>query len=57
MGGNPAKLIKKRFNDEMIELLLKLQWWDWDEQKIFENLEQLVSASDPKTLRALLKIE
>lgn len=25
-GGNPAKTIKKRFDDEMIELLLKLKW-------------------------------
>lgn len=25
--GNPAKLIRKRFSDELISLLLKLQWW------------------------------
>jgi virginiamycin A acetyltransferase len=42
-GGNPAKLIKKRFEDEKIELLLKLQWWNWDEEKIFNNLEMLTS--------------
>lgn len=41
-GGNPAKLIKKRFNDEKIASLLKLQWWNWDEEKIFDNLEKLV---------------
>lgn len=29
VGGNPAKLIRKRFNDEIIERLLKLQWWDY----------------------------
>lgn len=42
-GGNPAKFIKKRFNDEKIEFLLKLQWWNWDEEKIFSNLEILTS--------------
>lgn len=42
-GGNPAKLIKKRFSDEKVELLLKLQWWNWKEDKIFNNLEKLTS--------------
>ncbi|WMI80522.1 Vat family streptogramin A O-acetyltransferase [Anaerotignum sp. MB30-C6] len=43
-GGNPAKLIKKRFDDEKIEFLLSLQWWNWDEERIFNNLEKLTSA-------------
>ena len=42
-GGNPVKVIKKRFSDEKIEFLLKLQWWNWDEEKIFDNLEKLTS--------------
>lgn len=32
--GNPAKLIRKRFDDETIDKLLKSQWWNWDEAKI-----------------------
>lgn len=28
VGGNPAKFIKKRFNDELIDLLLQFKWWD-----------------------------
>ena len=28
VGGNPAKVIKKRFEAEIIDLLLKLQWWN-----------------------------
>ena len=42
-GGNPAKFIKKRFSDEKVEFLLKLEWWNWDEEKIFNNLEMLTS--------------
>lgn len=42
-GGNPAVFIKKRFSDEKIESLLKIQWWNWDEEKIFSNLEKLTS--------------
>jgi virginiamycin A acetyltransferase len=34
VGGVPAKLIKKRFDDETIELLEKLRWWDKNETDI-----------------------
>lgn len=39
VGGVPAKPIRRRFSDEMIEKLLKIRWWDWPEEKIKENLE------------------
>ncbi len=55
VGGNPAKFIKKRFDEETIDLLQKLQWWNWDEEKIFNNLEDLVSAQDVETLKKLLE--
>lgn len=42
-GGNPAQFIRKRFSDEIIKILLELQWWNWDEEKIFRNLEKLTS--------------
>ena len=32
--GNPAKLIKKRFDDKTIESLEKTQWWTWDDEKV-----------------------
>jgi virginiamycin A acetyltransferase len=28
VAGNPAKIIRKRFDEELIELMLKLKWWD-----------------------------
>jgi acetyltransferase-like isoleucine patch superfamily enzyme len=28
VGGNPAKIIKYRFNQEIIDILLKHKWWD-----------------------------
>lgn len=34
--GNPARFIRKRFDDETIEKLLEAQWWDWDETKLAE---------------------
>ena len=40
-GGNPARLIKKRFSDEQISFLIKLQWWNWDYHKIFNNYKAI----------------
>jgi len=28
VAGNPARVVKKRFSDDLIALLLKLRWWD-----------------------------
>lgn len=41
VGGNPAKEIRKRFSDEKIEELMKMRWWDWEIDKITENLKYL----------------
>ena len=38
VGGNPAKHIKFRFDEETISKLLKIKWWDWDDKKIKENV-------------------
>ena len=43
VGGNPAKEIKKRFTKEQIEKLLEIKWWNWEIEKITENVENLTS--------------
>lgn len=43
VGGNPSKIIRKRFDDTLIDYLLKLKWWDWDADKIFRNMDALCS--------------
>ncbi|MFW9987569.1 MAG: CatB-related O-acetyltransferase [Candidatus Odinarchaeota archaeon] len=35
--GVPAKVIKKRYSDEIIEEMLKIKWWDWPFLKIRKN--------------------
>ena len=32
--GNPAKCIRKRFDEETIQKLLQLQWWNWNDEKL-----------------------
>ncbi len=36
VGGVPAKLIRYRFSDKSIESLLRIQWWDWSDDKLQE---------------------
>ena len=45
VGGNPAKVIKQRFDDETIKSLLDLAWWNWKIDKISANLEYITSAN------------
>ena len=46
--GNPARFIRKRFDDETIEKLLESQWWNWDDEKLkmygekFQSPEEFV---------------
>lgn len=42
-GGNPCKLIRKRFDDEKIESLEKIKWWEKDLSFIEKNIELLCS--------------
>ncbi|MFM2360912.1 MAG: hypothetical protein RLY16_2905 [Bacteroidota bacterium] len=41
VGGNPAKLIKKRFSEEQIAQLLKIEWWNWEADTITQRLHLL----------------
>lgn len=45
VAGNPAKIIKKRFNDDVINKLLELKWWDKNEVEINEISDILCSNS------------
>ena len=50
VGGVPAKEIKKRFSQQTIEELLRLKWWDWDEDRIARNISAIQSG-DLKNLK------
>ncbi len=43
VGGVPAKPIRKRFADDVIEKLLALRWWDWPAEKIRQCLPYIQS--------------
>ena len=52
--GNPAKVIRKRFDDEMIGLLEKLQWWNLPINKI-QKIIPLLSNSDVNYVKEEIK--
>lgn len=43
VGGVPAKPIRKRFENEALDELLKIRWWDWPEEKIARNIQAIQS--------------
>jgi acetyltransferase-like isoleucine patch superfamily enzyme len=43
VAGNPAKLIKHRFNADEIKKLLEIKWWNWEIEKIKSNVSILSS--------------
>lgn len=56
VAGNPAKFIKKRFDDELIEVLLQTKWSDLKENNIYDILP-LLSSSDLEVTKIKLKLD
>ena len=52
--GNPAKVVRKRFDDELIDLLLKLKWWDKSTEEI-NALIPLLSCSNLAKVKQEIK--
>jgi virginiamycin A acetyltransferase len=51
VGGNPAKLLKHRFEAQVIDALTTIAWWDWPIEKITRHLN-LITSSDIGALQA-----
>jgi len=44
--GNPARLIRKRFDDETIDAFEKMKWWEWNDNKIEEYADKFTVPSE-----------
>jgi len=51
VAGNPARVVKHRFDDKTVDKLLAIAWWDWPADKITRNLDAIRGA-DIKLLEA-----
>ena len=54
VAGNPAKELRKRFDDELIDLLLRFRWWDKSVEEI-NSLIPILTCSDLEKVREELK--
>ncbi|WP_349364298.1 MAG: type B chloramphenicol O-acetyltransferase [Roseitalea porphyridii] len=44
VGGNPARTIRKRFDERLIALLQEMRWWDWPEDELEAAMPLLTSS-------------
>ena len=56
VAGNPARLIRKRFDDEMIDLLERFAWWDKPIDEI-NALIPILTSSDLEKVRKEIKLK
>ena len=39
--GNPAREVRRRFPDTIVEALLRIRWWDWPDDFIADRIDEL----------------
>lgn len=54
-GGNPAKKLKTRFPEEIIQSLQKLKWWEWKVDVVKELAPRLSQIPDAESINELAK--
>lgn len=52
VAGNPASVVKMRFDDETVARLLAIKWWEWDSHRIEQALPLLLNADIDAFLQA-----
>ncbi|MBA2584542.1 MAG: CatB-related O-acetyltransferase [Bacteroidetes bacterium] len=50
VGGTPARVLKYRFSDDIIQALQKIEWWNWDHEKIKRNRDFFESPMNMKKI-------
>jgi hypothetical protein len=43
VAGTPARILRPRFSDEIVESLLRIRWWDWDDGEVLARVRDLAS--------------
>ncbi len=44
VAGNPARVVRRRFPDAVIEELLAIAWWNWPAERVTSNLKAIMGA-------------
>jgi len=51
VGGNPARVIRMRFDETTVERLVRIAWWDWPAERVSRAIP-LISQADVDALEA-----
>ncbi len=46
--GNPARIVRNRFSEDVIEKMLEMKWWDWRDDLIYDAIPILQSGDHLK---------
>lgn len=53
VAGVPAKVVKMRFEEPIVQKLLDLKWWNWDEEKMKKNKVFFESEASLESIQAI----
>ena len=45
VGGNPARVLRRRFEDDEVERLLRAAWWDWPVELVTEHARTIMAGT------------
>ena len=45
VGGNPGKVLRRRYSDEEVEVLHRIAWWDWPVEKVTEHVRVIMAGT------------
>jgi virginiamycin A acetyltransferase len=54
VGGNPARVIRRRYEDEDVERLLRAAWWDWPVELVTEHSRTIMAGTPAELERIAL---
>ena len=52
VGGNPARVLRRRFEDDGVEMLLRAAWWNWPVELVTEHARTIM-AGEPAELERI----
>lgn len=44
--GNPAKVVRYRFDKRTRDKLLKIKWWKWSKEKVLANIDDMLDVGE-----------
>jgi len=57
VGGVPAKIIKYRFQKDVIDQLMRISWWDYNSELLKNNVSELRGVLNDRTIEILKRIQ